>query len=160
MKLVYLPKDEAILKTLASWTYNEWLQSNPNASIERMTSLLSDRAESTQIPLSIVALNEQGQPAGIASLMAADMKSHPELSPWLSGVYVHPQERGKGIGSALCERVIAEARRLEIFKIYLVTQDQQRLYSRLGWKAVFDEFYNGSQVTVMEFDLGPDFKPG
>jgi predicted N-acetyltransferase YhbS len=153
MKIIYLPRDENIIRTLATWIYNEWLQSNPNASVERMVSILFTRADSIRVPLTVVALSEQGVPIGVGNLTEADMKTRADLSPWMSGLYVSPEARGKGVGSALCRRIEQEAVRLGVPKIFLFTKDQQSLYSRLGWKTISEEKYDGIDVSVMELSL-------
>ena len=153
MKLTYLPKDDSVIKIIATCTYNEWLRSNPKASVERMTSILSSRVESTTVPLTIVAFDENGAPIGFANLTKTDMQTRTDLTPWMGGVYVSPEFRGKGIGSAICKRIEEEARRLGFSKAYLVTKDKQNLYSRLGWKTISVEQYNGMEVTVMELSI-------
>jgi N-acetylglutamate synthase-like GNAT family acetyltransferase len=153
MKIVYLPKDDELIKTLATWIYNEWLRSNPDASIDRMISILSARAGSVKVPLTVVALNDEGHPIGVANLTESDMKTRTDLTPWLGGVYVPPESRGKGVGSALCKRIENEAKRLDFSKAYLFTKNQQRLYSKLGWKTISVEQYKNMEVTVMELQL-------
>lgn len=153
MKITYLPKNESVIRTLATWIYQEWLTSDPNASIERMTSLLTARAESTEVPLTVVAMTDDGDPIGVANLTAADMKSRTDLTPWLSGVFVPPEQRGKGVGSALCIRIGEEAKRLKLKKAYLFTKDQHELYSKLGWKVLVRENYKDMDVTVMALPL-------
>jgi hypothetical protein len=53
----------------------------------------------------------------------------------------------------MCKRIADESRRLGFKTIYLYTKDRQPLYSKLGWKPIFTEQYNGDQVTVMALDL-------
>lgn len=103
--------------------------------------------------MTLIALNESGIPIGVANLTSSDMKSRMDLSPWLGGVYVVPTERGKGIAMDLCRRIEDEAKRLGFSTLYLFTKDKQRLYSKLGWKVLSIEQYNGNQVTVMELNL-------
>jgi predicted N-acetyltransferase YhbS len=153
MKIIPLPKDDNIIRTVATWFFHEWAALNPDASIDKIAAGLVLRAESRQIPLTIIALNDNGTPVGAANLTPTDMQTHKELTPWMSGVYVLPEYRGRGIGSALCKRIEEEARRLSFSKIYLATEDQQSLYSRLGWKTLFDEEYKGVQATVMMLSL-------
>lgn len=153
MRIEYLPKNESVIRTVATWIYNEWLQDNPSASIERMVNLLNERAESTIVPLSLVAFNANGIPVGVGSLTIADMKTHTDLTPWLSGVYVAPEERSRGVGAALCKGIGEEARRLGYPRAYLFTKDRQSFYSKLGWQRLFDEQYFGSEVTVMALEL-------
>lgn len=54
-------------------------------------------------------------------LVANDMESRSDLTPWLAGVYVKAQHRGRGMGAALIARVIDEARALSVPRLYLCT---------------------------------------
>src|SRR5712691_7502498 len=82
------------------------------------------------------------------------MATRPELSPWLSGVFVAPEHRRRGIGAALVERVVQEARALGIPLLYLYTPGSGSLYLRLGWSVMEHTFYRelwgDQEVTIME----------
>jgi len=86
---------------------------------------------------------------GMACLVAHDMETRPELTPWLATVLVAPAHRGRGIGSALSERVVAEGRALAFSKLYLVTFDKSSFYARLGWKHFEQTQYLGLPATIM-----------
>jgi predicted N-acetyltransferase YhbS len=153
MRISLLPKNSQIIKQLAEWFYAEWLSSNPQASVEKMEATLALRAESTTVPLTAVCFDEYETLVGSASLTVCDMKSHPELTPWLGGVFVAPHARGRGIASSLCTRIEAEAQRLGYSKLFLFTKDKMPLYSKLGWSVRSVEEYTGMTVTIMEKDL-------
>ena len=85
---------------------------------------------------------------GLACLVECDIESHQHLTPWLASVLVAPEHRGRGIGSALCERA-TEARLLGVEKLYLFTFNRQRLYGRLGWLALENALYAGASGTIM-----------
>ena len=86
---------------------------------------------------------------GTASLTESDLDSRPELTPWLASVFVLPAWRGRGIASALVERVAEEARMAGCPGCYLYTPDQQALYARLGWQMQEELDYRGERVTLM-----------
>jgi predicted N-acetyltransferase YhbS len=142
-----------VIRQLAEWFYSEWLSTNPQASIDKMEATLSLRAESNSVPLTMVCFDEDKALVGSASLTVCDMKSHPELTPWVGSVYVASSARGRGIAFQLCFRIEAEANRLGYSKIYLFTKDKMPLYLKLGWSIKCTEEYNGMQVTIMEKDL-------
>jgi N-acetylglutamate synthase-like GNAT family acetyltransferase len=85
-------------------------------------------------------------------LVAHDMDSRPQLTPWLAGVFVEPQCRGKGIGSALVRRIEAEARSLGVSTLYLYTPHTEFLYERLGWSVIERCEYH-TNVVVMSKEL-------
>lgn len=86
-------------------------------------------------------------------LVACDMKIRNELTPWVAGVYVAAEERGKGIGAALVQRVTEEAKALGHERIYLFTFDAEKYYARIGWQLRERAEYLGVGVAVMEMGL-------
>jgi GNAT superfamily N-acetyltransferase len=78
---------------------------------------------------------------------------HPELSPWLAGTLVHPSRRGEGIGAALVRHAVARAGELGVEKLYLYTERARGFYEWLGWRHLWDEDYQGEQVSVLAIDL-------
>lgn len=90
---------------------------------------------------------------GSAAIIESDMETHPTLTPWMASVFVAPEHRGKGVGSALVKHVVASAREAGHNAIYLFTPDQEALYTKLGWKTLQADTYRGCQVTIMHYDL-------
>ena len=87
-------------------------------------------------------------------LVENDMTTRPELSPWLAGVFVPPELRGRGIGAALVERVVHEAGALGVPRLFLYIPGPGTLYRRLGWSVVertlYRPLWGDQEVTIME----------
>ncbi|MGH8198522.1 MAG: GNAT family N-acetyltransferase [Steroidobacteraceae bacterium] len=90
---------------------------------------------------------------GSALLVAQDLESRPHLTPWLAGIFVKPQHRGKRIGTRLIQRIEAEARSLGTDVLYLYTSTTQSLYERLGWSVMERCDDQGTEVVVMSKTL-------
>ena len=90
---------------------------------------------------------------GSAAIVAHDMDTKQELSPWLASVFVSPENRSRGIGSELVLQVMNQARNAGIKTLYLFTPDKERFYIRLGWQTISNEIYRGHVVTVMQINL-------
>lgn len=140
------------LMTLATWHHAEWSYLNPERSFDERVQEMREELEGKQIPATFVAEDEAGNLLGSASLLAQDMSSHPELTPWLASVYVSADHRGQGIGSRLIRHVMQHARDSGVQRMYLYTPDQEQLYARLGWQLLSHEPYNGTPVTLMQFN--------
>lgn len=141
------------LMTLARWHHAEWSYLNPQRSFDERVAEMQEDLEGKVIPTTYIAEDEQGTLLGSASILADDMSSHPELTPWLASVYVDQSQRGKGIGSTLVKRVMQHAQDNGIKRLYLYTPDQEQLYARLGWEFYSHEPYNGTPVTMMTFTV-------
>jgi len=107
------------------------------------------RAQRGQLPTGFVAL-VNGAVVGLACLVACDLDSHRHLTPWLASVLVEPPYRHQGIGAALSQRTVEEARSLGFTRVYLFTLDQIPFYSRLGWSLLESARFRDHPVTVME----------
>ncbi len=113
----------------ARWEHEEW--GRPLA--ETLADFAAARAD--RLPLTVVALDAAGTPAGMVSLWKDDCPLRPDLAPWLASLYVTPEARGQGLGGALLARGEAEARRLGIGRLYLMTQHSEAHYRAHGWHA-------------------------
>ena len=89
---------------------------------------------------------------GSAMLIAHDMDTRMEWSPWLAGVFVAPDYRRQGIGIELVRRVVQDASALGVRRLYLYTPGVERFYSRHGWSVVERTNYRGADVVVMSYD--------
>ena len=152
MQIEYLADHTEAIPTLASWHHDEWRSWTPWLSLEDRIARIEQRVGRRQIPTTFVALLN-GQIVGFASLVAHDMDTRPDLSPWLASVLVARPHRRRGIGSALTERVVEEARLLGVETIYLYTYDHHEFYSRRGWWVFERTQYRGEPVVIMARDL-------
>jgi hypothetical protein len=89
-------------------------------------------------------------------LIAHDMDTHLQYSPWLAGVLVSPPHRCRGIGRALSEHVTREAERLGYGTLYLYTPSAHDFYSGFGWSTLEHAHYRGVDVTIMRTPKPPN----
>lgn len=141
-----------IVPTIAAWHHAEWGHLNPEFSLEARADRLRKRGTRSGIPTAVIALIGD-EVAGSASLVEADMDSHPELTPWLASVFVAPEFRGRGIASALVGVIEDRAVEEGVETMWLWTPDQERLYARLGWETVAREPYRDLEAVIMRKDL-------
>jgi GNAT superfamily N-acetyltransferase len=140
------------LLPLAQWHHAEWSYLNPLRSFDQRVQEMQEDLEGKVIPTTFVA-EDAGELLGSACILADDMSSHPELTPWLASVYVDEIHRGKGIGSTLVKRAMQHAQENGVKRLYLYTPDQEQMYARLGWQLFSREPYNGTPVTIMAIDF-------
>jgi GNAT superfamily N-acetyltransferase len=143
----YLADDPVLVSTIANWHHETWAHLTGRTHEERIREF-DEQLGSERIPLTVVAF-VAGRPVGSASLLTQDMDTHPDWTPWLASVFVLPEFRRRGIGERLCRRIVAEARRLGVPRLYLFTPDQAPFYARMGWRTLCREPYRGEDVTIM-----------
>lgn len=153
MQIVDLCEAPAHLPQLAAWHHEQWSYLNPGQTIEHRIERMREHLEAAPLPRTFVAVATDGSAMGSASLVAHDMDTHPELTPWLASVFVAPIHRQKGIGAAVVRRVMDAAREAGIATLYLFTPDQEHFYKQLGWRTIAKETYRGDDVTLMQVDF-------
>jgi predicted N-acetyltransferase YhbS len=90
---------------------------------------------------------------GSASLVAYDMDTRMDLSPWLASVYVATEHRRQGIGTALVRRVVQEAEALGVQALHLYTPDKEPFYACLGWSVIERTTYQSYPQVVMTLPI-------
>jgi GNAT superfamily N-acetyltransferase len=89
----------------------------------------------------------------VVSLVAHDLASRPELTPWLAGVFVVPQARRRSHATRLTEAVEEACRSAAIPTLWLYTLTAERLYARAGWVTVESFDRHGRPAALMRRDL-------
>jgi GNAT superfamily N-acetyltransferase len=137
-----------LVPVIARWHHEEWGHLDPAGSLQSWTDGLAERTCLERIPTTFVAL-EGSDPVGSAALVEHDMETRPDLTPWLAGVFVLPSHRHRGIASRLVSHAMSKARKFGVETLYLYTRSAAPLYSKLGWRSIGREHYEGRWVTLM-----------
>ncbi len=145
LRIEYLPDNAAIISTLAEWHSGMW----PHGSFEYRKMLLRSQVGSRGIPTTFVAISGKAL-LGSASLVRQDLKVRQELSPWMATVFVGPEYRKLGAGSALVKQVVKEAARLKTEALYLFTPDKEKFYLSLGWSLIERIHHRNEEQSIMK----------
>jgi len=147
-KILNLRDKPELLETIAHWHQGEWSQLNPGETLEqriiRMQPFLNDKL----IPGMYIAYDTILY--GSAAIVENDMDNRHDLSPWLASVFIIPEYRNQGIGSALVRHVMQQAQQSNIEKLYLYSPDREAFYHKHGWRRIDTENYHGYEVSIME----------
>ena len=112
MQIGYLADHQDFVPTLARWHHQERGYLWPGDSVETRSARLRERCGHREIPTVVISIAD-GTVLGSAMLVAHDMDTRMESSPWLAGVFVAPDRRRHDIGSALVQRVLGDAQLLK-----------------------------------------------
>ena len=93
-----------LVDTVAGWLWGFW----GNARNYEFYRSLVAHGSPEDIPLIYVAFLD-GAPAGSVALLRADLFSRQDLFPWMADLYVAPEYRSRGIGSALQDYILEKA---------------------------------------------------
>ena len=152
IEIVTLCDRPEFIPLVARWNWEEWSDLLPCDSCEAFADDLRRRTRRDSIPITFLALDD-GVPVGTASLIADDLETRPELTPWLASLYVAPERRGSGLGKMLALHAVEAARGFGIATLYLYTPGQEAFYRRLGWAFFEASEYRGHSITIMQWHL-------
>ena len=153
-----LSRHPQLVPVAAGWHWMEWGHTDPGGSLESWTTALGGQADAREIPGTLIALAD-GLPVGVVCLVAEDMPGYAPaagLTPWVKGLYVIPEARGRGQGERLTQRCEVWAASLGHDALYLYTERlsaAQALYERLGWQTINTGHYEDIDVSLMRTSL-------
>ena len=153
----YLANHRGSVPQLACWSYAEWrpVYDQLGMTFDDVVEAWHRRANIDALPLAVVALADASV-IGAGALKADDLPLRPDLTPWLGGIFVAPEHRNRGVAAAIVGRLVDEARRLDLPRLYLWTNAAAALYARLGWQELEQLEYCGYPIRVMVRQLDRD----
>jgi N-acetylglutamate synthase-like GNAT family acetyltransferase len=148
VRIDYLANHPDCVPQIAEWFYREWAPLYKDVGLHEIALRIGSRLNYDKIPLTIIALRGR-ELIGTAGLKESDMDTHPEISPWLAGLYVAEKERCKGIGKMLVDKIVTIAGELKISRLFLFTPCQEPFYKKMGWELLTRESYHEHLVSIM-----------
>jgi GNAT superfamily N-acetyltransferase len=142
------------IQRVARWWCDEWGLPSRHASFNEYVQELQALVPGAR-PLHVLA-DHAGSVVGVATLkVKVDHPMIPGQSHWLSGVYVPPSWRSRGIATALCSEILETARSRGSEQLYLQTERLDGgLYASLGWRPLGrHREADGVEQVVMVKDL-------
>lgn len=137
---------------IAKWIYDEWAYVYPQKSLQDIQRTLISRVNEREMPITLVAHDERGV-LGTASLKSEYLEIDPGLTPWISSVYVQPDYRGEGIGTALSAEIEKISAELGYRRIHLFNPISRGIFEKLGWTMVQTIQYGGRELAILAKDL-------
>ena len=139
----------------AELSVNEWKEIFTEDSVQTYLDLYGKAGTyASRLVETYVALSSDDELVGMATLVDDDeLPNAPESGPWLAAVLTLPTYRGRGVASAVVQRIVRQAHELGIPALYLYTSDQQQWYANKGWIPLRETELNGIAHTVMTLQL-------
>lgn len=160
-KVVALAEHPHHWNTAAEWSFKAWQHEFPSDTIQ--TYLDQYRLAASQ-PKKLIeiyaAIANDDILLGVATLIDDDeLPDAVELGPWLAAVFVKPEARLFGVGSALVDRITIRTRELGYAKIFLYTEHAEKWYDKKGWTKIRSTEFLGLHHTVMQLNLVDEKQP-
>jgi GNAT superfamily N-acetyltransferase len=150
LNIVALSGRPELAPVVAGWLLNEFRHARSPSHDEQVAKLLAQKA-----PEETFVLFDEDVPVGTASLVANDLPSRPDLTPWLASVLVLPEFRGRGYSAPLVKHVEAAAA-ASAAVLWLYTWTAEPVYARLGWEraGLERDTDRDIEVVLMKRDVG------
>ena len=116
-EIVRIAERPDLVPMVAQWLWDEW-HLDAGDSFESIRDAVAASVSPSGPPQTFVLLVDD-QPVGTASLVAHDLEERPNLTPWLAGVFVIPEVRGRGHAIRLVHSVEAACRSAGIGTVWL-----------------------------------------
>jgi GNAT superfamily N-acetyltransferase len=94
-----------------------------------------------------------GEPIGTCLLVEHELEPNHDVSPWLAGLFVVPEQRRKGAGAVLVRAIEDQARQRGFSRLHLYTRDAAGFYAKLGWSVHERTHWKGVETAFMVRDL-------
>lgn len=153
MKIEFLKENPVFFDAIAERMFQEWGHLHEGATIARYYNYLEEKRNTDRIPLTIITKSRANGLLGFASLVSSDMEINKDMTPWISGLFVLPEHRGKGIGRLMVNHLEQLARGFGFDKLYLYTFDKEGFYRSMSWEKLKDERYLNGTVSIMAKNL-------
>jgi GNAT superfamily N-acetyltransferase len=149
LNIVSLSQQPRLAPVIAGWLLDEFRHELSLSYDEQVAKLLAQKS-----PEETFVLFDDGVPVGTASLVASDLPSRPDLTPWLASVLVRPEFRGRGYSAPLVKHVEGAAA-VSASVLWLYTWSAEPVYACLGWERVGVErdTDRNIEVVLMKRDL-------
>ncbi|WP_390591545.1 GNAT family N-acetyltransferase [Simiduia litorea] len=119
---------------------------------EGLVKLQAECAGTNGLPHTKIALSDNLL-LGAVTLMQFDGPLARPSDVWLTNLWVDPQWRNQGLGTALCHALIEQARIEQFSTLQLFTYDKAPFYRALGWVEVRKAVIAERSCTIMAFAL-------
>lgn len=123
-----LAKRKDLVKQIATWLWDEWGSMHNYNFFE---ALVKNCLREDDLPQLFGAFTD-GELIGTVALIRNDLMSRQDLTPWLSGLYIAPAFRGRGVGALLLDYVVKKAEELGYPAVYLGSL-HIGYYENKGW---------------------------
>ena len=126
-----------LIPAVGELRWKEWGHPPEPVSLDWWVNVTAKEAGRDQLPVTWVALDEQGEAVGAVGLAEFDIEERRDRSPWVIGMIVSPHRRSSGIGSQLMAALEAFAYQSSYSRLWVATGGRAvNFYQKCGWKLV------------------------
>jgi GNAT superfamily N-acetyltransferase len=153
MKIDLLMNHRQHIPTLAGWFKEDSPEYFKDQSLETIAEEhFASRLNEDTLPISFLAYVDE-VPVGTVALLAESVTTHQHLSPWLGGLFVHPEYRHQGVGLKLVRAGLEKARVLGFDSVYAGISQAEEHYISQGWEVFERVIYYEKPLSILRRSL-------
>ncbi len=168
-RLIPAAQQPQLAEIVAGWLVTEWAHLYPDWNHHAAVAELLATGDHGQPPCTWLLIDsdradtaDKGSVIGSIGLaLDGELESEPSLDapeiassgPWVVNLFVTPQARGRGHGTALLEHAVNHAATLGIDELLLTTEHSHAHYASTGWRTIGATTLNGHPSTIMTLTL-------
>jgi GNAT superfamily N-acetyltransferase len=136
---------------VAQLRWREWGHSPAPEDAEFWLDTTRQEAGRDDVPVTLVAIADDGALLGAVGLTEREnVEPEPGESPWVAGMIVSPESRGRGVGRSLLRELRHWAVAHGFVEAWVATETASAFYERCGWTVVrADTNTDGQPTTVL-----------
>jgi GNAT superfamily N-acetyltransferase len=136
---------------VAQLRWREWGHAPAPEDPEFWLETTTHEAGRDDLPVTLVAIADDGGLLGAVGLTEREnVEPRPGESPWVAGMIVAPEGRGRGVGRALLRQLEQWAVAHGFVEAWVATESAGAFYERCGWTVVrADTNTDGEQAMVL-----------
>ncbi len=150
----YLADKPEFIETVARWYWEEWHRDIEKWSLDYVTELVGLCCNKNKLNINMIALTQNGEPAGAMSLLEDEfLPGWENKKPWLGGLYIAPKHRNKGLAYRLSYTLMNKAMNMGFDEVYLFTKEIHKLPQRHHFVPVGEQHYGEELYTIYRKDI-------
>lgn len=147
MEIISIKDCPGMKEALVQYCVENW----PPVSKGFIRSLEESLTVAQNLPFTFLGLKDN-KIVGFYQLLEQECIVHKDKSPWISPLFIDPNERGNALGAVLLEHGRKTAGNLGYKKVYLTT-DHIQYYEKYGFREIgLDNFEWGRPTKIYEHD--------
>ncbi len=135
MRIRLLADEPGLIPEVARLRWAEWGNWPDSPDLAEWTDITTQEAGHDALPVTFVAADRAGAAAGAVALGEFEPPERQQVSPWIMGMIVRPELRGRGIGRLLLQALLAWAAAQHGYRQFWVATGDEAVgfYQACGW---------------------------
>lgn len=143
-----------LVDAVGDMRWREWGDEAGREDLSFWVRVTRQEAGREELPVTFIAVDPEGNALGAVGLGEYDIPERRDRSPWVLGMIVVPEQRGRGVGRHLLEALEAFADGRGYRTIWVATGPRAvGFYERCGWRSTEQLTTTEGETTVLAREL-------